>query len=159
MSHFYTLQEFLPGMIEQKKGHVMAVASIASFWSGAAMSSYSCSKAAVLALHESLVQELKHRYRCPEIKTSIVHPHFTRTKLIAGFEESLKKRKRAAPLLEPQDVADRMVKQILSGKSGQIFIPESTRILIPLVRGLPTWLQEFLRDSVARSEMNTEIGK
>lgn len=158
-SHFNTLQEFLPDMLEQKKGYVMAVASVASFWSGAAMSSYSCSKAAVLALHESLNQELKHRYRCPEIKTAIVHPHFTRTKLIADFEEHLKKRRNAPPLLEPKTVADIMVKQILSGKSGQLFIPQSTSVLIPLVRGLPTWLQEFLRDSVARSETNAEIGK
>lgn len=158
-SHFNTLQEFLPDMLEQKKGYVMTVASVASFWSGAAMSSYSCSKAAVLALHESLNQELKHRYRCPEIKTAIVHPHFTRTKLIADFEEHLKKRRNAPPLLEPKTVADIIVQQILSGKSGQLFIPQSTSVLIPLVRGLPTWLQEFLRDSVARSETNAEIGK
>ncbi|KAL1638851.1 hypothetical protein SLS58_008556 [Diplodia intermedia] len=159
LSHFNTLQEFLPDMLEQKKGYIMAVASLASFWSGAAMSAYSCSKAAVLALHETLNQELKHRYRCPEIKTAIVHPHFTSTKLIADFEEHLKKRKKPVPLLQPQDVAAVIVKQILSGKSGQVFIPESTSLLIPLVRGLPTWLQEFLRDSVARSEANSEMGK
>ncbi|EKG15760.1 Short-chain dehydrogenase/reductase SDR [Macrophomina phaseolina MS6] len=158
LSHFHTLQEFLPDMLEQKKGYIMTMASIASFWSGAAMSSYACSKAAVLALHESLVQELKHRYRCPEIKTTIVHPHFTCTKLIADFEEQLRRRKNAPPLLEPKYVADVMVKQILSGKSGQLFIPESTSVLVPLIRGLPTWLQEFLRDSIARSETNAVSG-
>lgn len=158
LSHFNTLQEFLPDMLEQKKGYIMAVASIASFWSGAGMSAYSCSKAAVLALHETLNQELKHRYHCPEIKTAIVHPYFTRTNIIADFVEQIEKRK-SAPILEPQDVAAAMVEQILSGKGGQLFMPKSTSILIPLVRGLPTWVQEFLRDSVAKSEVNSEMGK
>lgn len=155
MSHFYTVQEFLPDMIKQKKGHVMAVASLASFVSGVTMSSYSSSKAAMLALYESLNQELKHRYQAPEIKTSMVYPNYTRTKIIADFEEKLTKGKRPVPILDPKDVADVMVKQILSGKSGQVFIPESTSVLVPLIRGLPTWLQEFLRDSTVRGEVTS----
>ncbi|OJD29811.1 dehydrogenase reductase sdr family member 8 precursor [Diplodia corticola] len=159
LSHFNTLQEFLPDMLEQKKGYIMSVASLASFWSGAAMSAYACSKAAVLALHETLNQELKHRYHCPQIKTAIVHPHFTRTKLIADFEGHLRKRKRPVSVLEPQDVAAPMVKLILSGKGGQVFIPESTGLLIPLIRGLPTWVQELLKDAVARNEASANMAK
>jgi len=31
-----------------------------------------CSKSAALALHEVLIQELKHRYNAPRVRTSII---------------------------------------------------------------------------------------
>lgn len=60
ISHWSTIQEFLPDMIAKKKGHVMSVASLASFVALAGAVDYSATKAALLSLHEGLTQELKH---------------------------------------------------------------------------------------------------
>jgi all-trans-retinol dehydrogenase (NAD+) len=40
------------------------------------------------------------------------------------------------------------VKQVLSGYGGQLILPARLN-LVPLVRGMPSWLQESMRNSVA----------
>lgn len=50
--HWQLIQEFLPGMLEQRKGHIITIASMASYIAGAGLVDYAGTKAAVLALHE-----------------------------------------------------------------------------------------------------------
>jgi all-trans-retinol dehydrogenase (NAD+) len=52
LSNWTTVQAFLPDMIAQNKGHVVTVASGASFVSVAGMADYCATKASVLAFHE-----------------------------------------------------------------------------------------------------------
>lgn len=145
ISHWNTVQEFLPDMISRKKGHIMSTASLASFVGLAGMVDYSCTKAALVAFHEGLTQELKHRYRSPQIKTTIVHPGWTRTRITAPLEEGI--RSTRAPIVEPEDVAQAMVRQIIAAKSGQIVLGPS---VVASIRAFPIWLQEFVRDRMAK---------
>ncbi|KPM40555.1 hypothetical protein AK830_g5995 [Neonectria ditissima] len=71
LSHFWIIQEFLPAMIKANHGHVVTMASIASFVVLAGNVSYSCTKASALAFHEGLGQELKHRYSASKIRTRL----------------------------------------------------------------------------------------
>ncbi|KAF1845144.1 NAD(P)-binding protein [Cucurbitaria berberidis CBS 394.84] len=146
LSHWSTVQEFLPDMLAKRKGHIMSVASLASFVALAGAADYSCTKAALLAFHEALTQEVKHRYKCPQIMTSIVHPNWTKSAITAhpAIEAGLKRI--GARLLEAEDVAEAMVKQIISVESGQIVLGPA---ISPKIRALPLWLQEILRDSQA----------
>ncbi|CAE7179759.1 hypothetical protein CFE70_006156 [Pyrenophora teres f. teres 0-1] len=145
-SHWSTVQEFLPDMLAKKKGHIMSVASLASFVALANAVDYSCTKAALLAFHEGLTQELKHRYKCPQIQTSIVHPNWTKSAITShsAIEAGLKSV--GAKILEPEDVAQAMVDQIIAVKSGQLILGPA---LAPKLRALPLWLQEIVRDSQA----------
>ena len=147
ISHFHLIQAFLPDMIKQKKGHIVTTASMASFVGCAGLVDYCATKAGVLSLHEGLTQELKHRYNAPYIKTSIVHPIYVRTQLIKSYENSL--RQSRAVVIEPETVANAIVKQIVSGRSGQVIVP-SWMSVASGVRGWPAWLQELIRDSTAR---------
>lgn len=52
IAHYFTLQAFLPAMIAAKKGHVVALASMASFVSPPGLIPYCNTKAALLSLHE-----------------------------------------------------------------------------------------------------------
>jgi len=52
ISHWFTVQEFLPDMIKNKKGHIVTIASMASFTSVAGMAEYCATKASALAFHE-----------------------------------------------------------------------------------------------------------
>jgi short-subunit dehydrogenase len=52
MSHFYTCAAFGPDMVKANKGHIVTVASMASFISVAATADYAATKAGVLAFHE-----------------------------------------------------------------------------------------------------------
>jgi len=72
VSHFWLLREFLPHMIEQNHGHIVTIASAASYLTMASNVDYSCSKAGALALHEGLSQELKYRYNANLVRTRYV---------------------------------------------------------------------------------------
>jgi short-subunit dehydrogenase len=146
LSHWSTVQEFLPDMLAKKKGHIMSVASLASFVSLAAAVDYSCTKSALLSFHEGLVQELKHRYKCPQIKTTIVHPGWTKTAITAHPAIQAGLKSVGAKLLEAEDVAEAMVKRVIAARSGQLILGPS---ISPKLRALPTWLQELVRDSQA----------
>lgn len=48
--------------------------------------------------------------------------------------------------MEPEVVSKAVIKQVLSGKSAQIILPEKLTLATGL-RGWPTWLQVHLRNS------------
>ncbi|ORY12804.1 hypothetical protein BCR34DRAFT_284119 [Clohesyomyces aquaticus] len=146
LSHWITVQEFLPQMILMKKGHIMSTASLAAFVGLAGMTDYACTKAGLMAFHEGLTQELKHRYKCPQIKTSIVYPNWTRTRLTSAIEKDILN-SMGSTIMDAKDVADIMVKHIISAKSGQLILGPS---IVTIIRALPAWLQEIIRDRMAQ---------
>lgn len=144
-------------MIARKKGHIMSTASLAAFVSLAGGVDYSCTKAGLIAFHEGLTQELKHRYNCPQILTSIVYPNWTRTRMTDAIQSRLKSIR--APVVEPKQVAGAMVKQITSRRSGQVILGPS---IIASIRAFPLWLQEFVRDGMANIvtvDASTVVGR
>jgi short-subunit dehydrogenase len=52
ISHFWTVKEFLPSMIRKNKGHIVGLASMASFVAPPGIVDYAATKAAVMAFHE-----------------------------------------------------------------------------------------------------------
>ncbi|EUC40279.1 hypothetical protein COCMIDRAFT_109230 [Bipolaris oryzae ATCC 44560] len=145
VAHFFLVREFLPSMIRTNHGHIVTIASVASFIAIASNTDYCCTKAAALTFHEGLGQELKYRYNAPNVRTSIIHPTWVRTPLI---EPLIQTGQFTDAVLEPGDVADAIVAQILGGKSGQVILPR-TLSLLSGARGFPTWLQHMLRSSQA----------
>ncbi|KAF2003026.1 dehydrogenase/reductase SDR family member 8 precursor [Amniculicola lignicola CBS 123094] len=143
LSNFTTIKAFLPDMIAQNKGHIVSVASLASFITVAGMVDYCATKAGLLSLHEGLNQELRHRYNAPNVLTTSIHPNWVRTPLIQSWESSLKALR--TDLLDPQTVADSIVAQIVKCEGAQICLPDRAG-KIGLLRGFPNWLQEVARD-------------
>ncbi|KAF2129120.1 NAD(P)-binding protein [Dothidotthia symphoricarpi CBS 119687] len=148
LSNWYTVKAFLPHMIARNKGHVVTVASTASYLGVAGVADYTASKAAVLAFHESLNQELALRYKTTGIVTTSIHPGWVRTPLVKPVEAELSRN--GSVLLEPGAVADAVVRSVLSGRGGQVFLPESAGRVAAL-RGMPNWVQERVRKGVGRT--------
>ena len=57
-------------MARRNHGHVVTVASMASFLVHAQNVDYTCTKASALAFHEGLAQELKSRYNADKVRTT-----------------------------------------------------------------------------------------
>ncbi|KAI9038615.1 NAD(P)-binding protein [Aspergillus affinis] len=147
VSHFLLIQEFLPSMVSRNHGHVVTMASTASFLTQGANVDYSCTKAAALSFHEGLGQELRFVYKAPSVRTTIVHPSWVRTAMIQRF---LDKGLVNNAAIDPEDVAGAVVNQILSGYGAQIVLPPSLGWL-SLFRGLPSWWQEKMRGWLTES--------
>lgn len=52
ISHLVLIREFLPGMLRMKKGHIVAIASMASFIAAPGLLDYCCSKVGALYISE-----------------------------------------------------------------------------------------------------------
>ena len=133
-------------MLSARKGHIITIASLASYIALPGLVDYSSTKAAVLALHEGLTMELRHRYAngaC--INTSSVHPTFAKTNLTKGWEGWLKKQ----DVLTPEMVAEAVVEQTLKGRSGQVYVP-GWMSLATGIRGWPAWLAAALNGNLER---------
>jgi len=76
-----------------------------------------------------------------------VHPLWIRTPLIEPLTSHPDFKD---PVLEPEEVTGAIVKQVLSGKSAQIILPENLGRLRG-VRGWPTWLQALVWKSQGRT--------
>ncbi|PYH90328.1 NAD(P)-binding protein [Aspergillus ellipticus CBS 707.79] len=155
IAHFLLVQELLPAMISSNHGHIVTVASLASFTTHAINIDYACTKAAALAFHEGLGQELRHVYKANGVRNTIVHPGWVRTPIIQKMVDS---DARKGQILEPRDVAEAIVNQIMAGAGGQLFLP-SKYWFVSLVRGLPAWVQEGVRNKLSVTRIAVYGGK
>lgn len=69
LAHFVTVKEFLPSMIRRNHGHIVTVASAASFVAIGEVVDYACTKASALAFHEGLTQELRYWHGAKKVRT------------------------------------------------------------------------------------------
>lgn len=135
-AHFYTVREFLPAMVRRNHGMVVTVASYAAWMMAPNMVDYGASKAAALAFHEGLAAELKTRYNAPKVRTVVVNQGYTKTALFTGYRQDTPF---VLPALEPETVADRIVEQIFTGRSGQVVAPYMGGPLLRWLRAMPAW--------------------
>lgn len=138
---FYTVREFLPAMVRRDHGMVVTVTSLAAWITVPNMVDYGASKAAAAAFHEGLAAELKTRYNAPKVRTVLVNQGYTKTPLFTGFREDSPF---TMPALEPESVAEAVVRQILSGKSGHIIKP-SLGATMRALRAMPHWYSYGIR--------------
>lgn len=144
MAMWFTVKSFLPAMIKNNKGHIVTVASLASFVALATSIEYSATKAGALAFHEGLGSEIKHVYKAPGIVTTVVHPDFVRTPMTEPYAATIEKMQ---PMLKISDVSTPILDQIFSGRGAQLCLPPRLTFISTL-RGWPSWLQEGLRDAI-----------
>jgi all-trans-retinol dehydrogenase (NAD+) len=81
MAHFWMLEAFLPHMIQEKKGHIVATSSIAGLCGLTNLVPYCSSKFAVRGLMEALHEELREDPRNFNIRTTTVFPYMVDTGL------------------------------------------------------------------------------
>ena len=137
LAHYWTLHAFLPPMLDARKGHIVSVASLASFVATPGLGPYAASKAALLVLHECLAQELRVLHRVPEVKLSIVHPTFVATAMTRRLGSIVR---RPPPLLAPRDVSRAVVEQVMSATGGQVVLSGALGPVPQMLRALPHWL-------------------
>lgn len=127
LSHFWTIQQFLPRMLERKTGHIVAVSSAAGVFGSPYLTDYAASKHGVIGLMSSLREELfvSDKEQCIRL-TTICPVLFD-----SGFVKQPHSRfPTILPVLTVKDVAQGAMDGILREKS----------IVV-----LPTWIGYFLR--------------
>lgn len=140
-ANWITAKEFIPDMIARNHGHVITVSSAGAYATLPSMSEYATSKAAALAFHECLAIEFRTRYNAPRVRTTLVAPTKVRTALGDGMEDHADPF--FTPVLEPVQVAQKVVWALDSGLSQHLMLPAFANLL-PLLRTAPDWFRRLL---------------
>jgi len=134
----HTTRVFIKEMINQKRGHIVNIASASSLISNKKMSVYLSSKWAVMGWSDSLRMELESLEG--DLHVSTICPSYIDTGMFAGVKAPL-----LFPLLQPEDITDQIIKAI---KNNQLFVlaPDMLNI-IPFLKGaLPVRVFDFVAD-------------
>ncbi len=126
MGTVYTVGQFLPAMLAEGKGSVVAISSLASYRAMPLSVAYSASKAAVA----TYMQGLRVRYREKGVSFLSIHPGFVRTPMTESHPTPM------PFLLELDDAIKRMTRAIAKGRTSYAF-PLPTVIAMRLMSWLP----------------------
>ena len=105
---FWTTRAFLPAMIERDHGHIVTIASAGGIVGTAKLTDYCSSKFAAVGFDDSLRLELRRQRS--RVRTTLVCPFYINTGMFEGVKTRFPM---LLPILEPQAVADRVVRAIL----------------------------------------------
>lgn len=133
----HTTRVFVKDMILQKRGHIVNIASAASLISNKKMSIYLASKWAVNGWSDSLRMELEDQEG--DLHVTTVCPSYINTGMFEGVKAPF-----LFPLLEPDDITDRIIQAV---KKNKIFIMAPD--LLPLIPVLKSVLPVRVFDFVA----------
>jgi short-subunit dehydrogenase len=125
----------MPGMIERKKGHLVALSSLASFRGLPLMSAYSASKSGVNCLFDSLSLELREY----GIRTTTICPGWIRTPMTAPLKGHMPR------ILDVDDAVRRILKAVWQQKRLVAF-PWPDAMVMRLMR----WLPPAVADRIVR---------
>jgi short-subunit dehydrogenase len=125
-------------MLKENRGTIVTVSSVLGHLGAANLSAYTASKAALLALHQSLRAELIQH---PEIKTILVQPGQMGTNMFAGVATPSNF---LAPIVTPAEIGKDIIRMIEKGDSGEICLPLYSKY-IQILGVLPVGVQYLVR--------------
>ncbi len=141
---------FTPGFRAQGSGHFVNVASMAGLMLAPLMSSYNVTKAGVIALSETLRQELRE----DGIHLTCVCPAFFQTNLtrsmrssISGLEDNVKKLMKRSGV-SAEDVADAVFRAVAGGDFW--VLPHTTERRLWYIKRYTPWAFDWLMHQEAK---------
>jgi short-subunit dehydrogenase len=129
----------LPGMLERRRGHLVAISSVASFHGVPRLLAYSASKAGVNAFMEGLRVEVRQA----GIRVTTICPGWIRTPMTASLHGKL------PDMLELDDAIERMIRAI-EKKQAFCAFPGSTVRKLRFLNWLPRSWQDVLLARMVR---------
>lgn len=146
------LTHFLPPMVQRGKGRVLNVASIAAFQPVPSLATYAATKAYVLSLTESLIEELAGT----GVTVTALCPGVTATNMVASAQQKSGGLKIPDFMVgDAHDVAAQGYRACLKGEA--ICVPGAVNLAATLTgRATPKWLLRRISGAMARYTLNKE---
>ncbi len=146
MGVVYGCHFFIPAMKKQKSGHILNTASAAAIGCAPTMGAYNMTKAAVVAISETLYGELMDF----NISVSCIQPTYFKTNVIQFARGGELIKKATQVFIDKSGLeADEVAKEILTragNKELYIILPKDARKMWFLKRLAPTWFRKKVKE-------------
>jgi len=137
----YAVEAVLPGMLERRRGHLVAVSSLVAFGGLPLTAAYSASKAALTNFFESLRIDLRPR----GVDVTVISPGYVRTPMTEA------NRHRMPFLVEADDAVERMMRSIRRRRPAFAF-PRPLSTFVWLAQVFPRGLYDRIAARVRREK-------
>lgn len=142
LAHIWTIRHFLPDMIKRKRGHIVAISSIAGLIGNKYLTDYCASKFAVVGLMESLDIELHHKGANDNLHLTTICPASMSTGMFQTFTSRFSW---FLPVLKADQVATIIIDGVLRNRT-LVVIPKLTHILLRLSFLVPDKVRVAVQD-------------
>jgi short-subunit dehydrogenase len=145
-SVIYGCHFFIPTFKKQKYGHILNTASFAAITCAPTMGAYNVTKAAVVAISETLYGELMDF----GVKVSCIQPAYFKTNIAQNCRGGEQVNKTTQFFLdrsglEASEVADEILRRAGAGEF-YIILPKAARKMWRLKRLAPTWFRKVVKE-------------
>lgn len=146
MGVVYGCHYFIPAMKKQRSGHILNTASAAAIGCAPTMGAYNMTKAAVVAISETLYGELMDH----NIQVSCIHPTYFRTNVVQYARGGELVKKATQLFIEKSGLEADTVAQEILNRAGKkelyIILPEAARKMWLFKRLAPTWFRKKVKE-------------
>ncbi len=142
----YGCYYFIPAMKKQQSGHILNTASAAAIGCAPTMGAYNMTKAAVVAISETLYGELMDH----GIHVSCIQPTYFKTNVIQYARGGALVKKATQMFIDRSGLEAKEVAQEILSRAGKkelyIILPKSARTMWNMKRLAPTWFRKKVKE-------------
>lgn len=146
MSVVYGCHYFVPAFKKQRSGHILNTASFAAITCAPTMGAYNMTKAAVVAISETLYGELMDF----NVRVSCIQPAYVKTNIAQSARGGELVKRTTQYFLDRSNLeADEVAREILQRAStGELYIilPKAARKMWRMKRLAPTWFRKIVKE-------------
>uniref|UniRef100_A0A182PF70 Short-chain dehydrogenase/reductase 3 n=1 Tax=Anopheles epiroticus TaxID=199890 RepID=A0A182PF70_9DIPT len=153
LSSFWTTQTFVDSMIRRRKGHIVAVSSIAGYIATGWAKSYATTQFALRGFMDALEDDLYLRGQAAHVHTTTVFPFAfnTRRQAIRLLKSSSGLTR--LPIYEPALLGETVVKAIKTNQR-KVIVPETVKpYQLSIYENLPIKIRQLLTKTMAQGEV------
>lgn len=141
-SQYWTMMEFMPGMIKRDHGHVVSMCSVAGITGTPYLVPYCSSKFAIKGLMDGLYLEMRQDMRKSKVKLTTVHPFTINTGLAV---DPVTRFPKLIPIHEPSECAEQVIDGFRRNYE-EVFVPKILGPVFRFGKCLPRRVQMALAD-------------
>ena len=150
---FWLSGAFLPAMLSHGQGHIVTISSAGGLVGVPQLVDYCASKFAAFGFDDALRLEMKHSNKA--INTTVVCPFYINTGMFSGVKTRFAN---LLPILEPEQVAARIVKAIENNQT-RVILPRFVTV-VWLARLLPvSWFDALTNFFGISKSMDSYVGR
>ncbi|XP_041766791.1 estradiol 17-beta-dehydrogenase 11-like [Anopheles merus] len=153
LSSFWTTQTFIDSMIRRRKGHIVAISSIAGYIAPGWAKTYATTKFALRGFMDALEDDLYLRGQANHVHTTTVFPFAFNTRKQAISLLKASSGLTRIPIYEPAMLGETVVRAIKTNQR-KVVVPEVLKpYQLSLYENLPIKIRQLLTRTMAQGEV------